>query len=139
MTALHHRPLLIVDDSDDDLFFARRAHRIAGLDAPLLCLVSGADLLAYQAEVADGRRPPPLAILLDINMPQLNGFAAYRQLRAAAGGPLAVPVWFLTGSDDPRDLDQARALGARGLITKPDSVRDLAQIFTELWTSLQAA
>lgn len=43
-----------------------------------------------------------------------------------------MPVWFLTGSDDPSDVRVAEALGARGLITKPDSVRELARILNDV-------
>lgn len=130
------RPLLIVDDSDDDLFFARRAHRIAGMPVPLVCLESGEQMLGYHEGMRNGENAVPVAILLDINMPRLNGFATFTQLVAAAGGQAPAPVWFLTGSDDPEDQRVAQELGARGLLTKPDSVRDLAQLLTSVWAEV---
>lgn len=124
-------PLLIVDDSDDDLFFARRAHRMARLDTPLVCLDSGAAMLDWVASMRTGDNARPVAILLDINMPGMDGFAAYERM-VENTGKAAVPVWFLTGSDARSDIDRAAALGARGLLTKPDSVRSLARLLREV-------
>lgn len=132
-----HAPLVVVDDSDDDRFFARRAHRLACLETPLVCLDSGQAMIAYQAEVAAGDLPEPLAILLDINMPGLDGFAAYERL-VAENGDAQPPVWFLTGSDDPRDIARARGLGAEGLLTKPSSVRALARMFSDVVQRVRA-
>jgi len=123
--------LVLVDDSDDDRFFARRAHRLAKLGVALVCLESGPDMLAYQARVDAGDQPRPVAILLDINMPGLDGFATYERLVAATPGP-PPPVWFLTGSDDPTDIARADALGVAGLLTKPASVRQLAQLMARV-------
>jgi CheY-like chemotaxis protein len=133
------RPLLIVDDSDDDLFFARRAHRLAGMPVPLVCLESGEQMLGYHEGMLSGDNAVPVAILLDINMPRLNGFATYEQLVSAAGGQAPAPVWFLTGSDDPEDHRVAHELGARGLLTKPDSVRDLAGLLASVWEQVSAS
>jgi CheY-like chemotaxis protein len=125
-------PLLIVDDSDDDLFFARRAYAMTGQAPPLVCLHSGECMLDYQHKVREGEYAQPFAILLDINMPMLDGFAAFSALARMSGGQVPVPVWFLTGSDDPSDVRVAASLGARGLITKPDSVRELARILNDV-------
>jgi CheY-like chemotaxis protein len=130
-------PLVVVDDSDDDRFFARRAHRLSGLSAPLLVLDSGSALLTHLNAVAEGQECVPLAILLDINMPDLDGFATYERLVSTHGCAELPPVWFLTGSDDARDILRAERLGAAGLLTKPASVRRLARLLTDVVQQVQ--
>lgn len=132
MTHLDRPPLLVVDDSDDDRYFLRRAHRLAELSVPLVCLPGGHEMLAYHADVQRSERTRPLAILLDINMPGLDGFAAYERLITDFRDLDGVPVWFLTGSDDPLDTDRAKALGAQGLLTKPPSVKALARLLARV-------
>ncbi len=125
------RPLVIIDDSDDDLFFAKRAHRLAKLNLPLVCLESGDALLAWMRGIHHREDVSPIAILLDINMPNMDGFTAYERMVAEAPTQTP-PVWFLTGSDARCDIDRANALGAKGLLTKPDSVRSLAHLMSEV-------
>lgn len=125
------RPLVIVDDSVDDLFFAKRAHRLSRLDLPLVCLKSGDAMLAWMRGTKNGKNDMPAVILLDINMPAMDGFSAYERMVTETRTE-SPPVWFLTGSDARSDIDRAKALGARGLLTKPDSVRSLARLLREV-------
>jgi len=70
----------------------------------------------------------PAAIVLDINMPNLDGFGVLDALRKKP--PLAaIPVMVLTARNAPGDVQRAMALGARDFLTKPfDDVQLLARI-----------
>jgi len=60
----------------------------------------------------------PAAILLDVNMPRLDGFGVLRQLRkspAVAG----IPVMMLTARHAPEDVREALSLGAKDYLAKP--------------------
>ena len=60
----------------------------------------------------------PILILLDVDMPDMNGYGAIEvlKLNPETNG---IPVIFLTGMTDSRDEEKGRALGAVDYITKP--------------------
>jgi CheY-like chemotaxis protein len=93
------------------------------------CTASGAEAVALAA----AERPD--AILRDVVMPQLDGPATVRALRA---DPAAadVPVVFLTAHDDPDELARLRALGVAGVLAKPFALDALADQLADTlgWT-----
>ena len=112
--------ILIVDDAQVDRanlerILAQAGHRV---------------LVAESGEqgVARARSDRPDVILMDVNMPDLDGFAATRQLK---GDPSTrdIPVVFVTGKNQKADIAWGRMLGARGYVGKPYSAEDiLAQL-----------
>ena len=60
----------------------------------------------------------PLLILLDIDMPEMDGYKAIEILKSKQDTK-DVPVIFLTGMTDPKDEEKGRALGASDFMTKP--------------------
>lgn len=63
-------------------------------------------------------RTQPAAIVLDVNMPRLDGFGVLRHLRKS---PVVanIPVMMLTARNAPGDIKEALALGARDYLAKP--------------------
>lgn len=121
--------LLHIDDNEADLLFARIVLERSGLPCEVVSLDDPRDALAWLQQPA---APAVALILLDINMPGLDGFEfleAYGATVPAAAAPDAPPVVMLTSSADPQD--QARALAhpaVRGYLTKPlgpDALRAL--------------
>jgi PAS domain S-box-containing protein len=82
-------------------------------------------LLGHQARSAYGAQPAiaateefhPNLVLLDLNMPDGDGFSVMRRLRARAGGPLYVAA--MTGYGQKEDRDQTMAAGFQAHLTKP--------------------
>jgi len=73
-------------------------------------------------------KQPPDLILLDIRMPQMDGFEACRKLKANTASA-DIPVIFLTGESDAASESDALEAGAADYITKPiDPVALLAKI-----------
>lgn len=68
--------------------------------------------------LSDDPDVPPDFILLDLNMPKMNGFEMLRWMRADARWR-DIKVFILTTSDEPEDKAQAQGLGVSGFITKP--------------------
>lgn len=109
--------ILVVDDS-------KLVHELARIaleqhdDWEVRCTASGVEAVALAAA------EPPDAILLDVEMPELDGPATVAALRAE---PLSaeVPVVFLTAHDDPDELARLRALGVAGVLAKPFDVGTL--------------
>lgn len=113
----HHR-ILVVDDSELVHELARMA-----LDAhagwEVRCTASGADAVALAAS----ERPD--AILLDVEMPQLDGPATVAALRADPA-VARTPIVFMTAHDSPDELARLHALGVAGVLAKPFAVDALA-------------
>lgn len=85
------------------------------------------------AEAADGEeawtaieRDPPALVVLDINMPRLNGLDLCRRLRASASRHADLPVLFLSSRDDEIDRILGIELGGDDYVVKPFSPREVA-------------
>jgi two-component system, OmpR family, catabolic regulation response regulator CreB len=100
--------------------------------APIWCATAEQALREFAA------RPPALAIL-DVGLPDLNGFALFKQLQALPGGD-QVPMLFLTARSDEIDRVVGLELGADDYIPKPFSPRELvARVRTILRRSVRPA
>ena len=116
------RGILLVEDSPDDVELTRIAFAEAGIDDLLQVARDGSEALDYL--FARGRhagRDPadlPSLVLLDLNLPRLDGREVLQALRADAATH-ALPVVVLSTSTEPFDIDASSALGANGYIRKP--------------------
>lgn len=103
--------ILIIDDEDDLRHIARVAlERIGGMH--VVEASSGLE------GVCAARTHRPDAILLDVMMPDVDGPSTLALLRTEAA-TAEIPVIFLTAKVLPSEIERLRALGARGVITKP--------------------
>ena len=75
-----------------------------------------------KAAVRSARTFRPDIIVLDVMMPDWDGFEVYRRLNATSGG---TPVLFLTARDTPQDRIQGLTLGADDFVGKPFSLEEL--------------
>ncbi|MFN2383833.1 MAG: response regulator [Gemmatimonadota bacterium] len=117
------RILLVDDDPEIQHVVAFALSHQAGYD--VVCAAAAADALA------EARRQRPGAILLDVQLPDLDGPAFYAQLKAEPS-LASVPVVFLTGAADGAARDRLLALGARGVLAKPFDPLALAGAVVEL-------
>lgn len=112
--------ILIIDDSPVDIQNLQNILVDAGHLVTLA--TSGED------GVAKAKGSPPDVIMMDVNMPGLDGFSAARQLMQHATTK-SIPVVFVTGKDQKADRVFAQMLGAKGFVTKPYTASQiLAQI-----------
>ena len=78
------------------------------------------------AEALDAWRTQPFdLVLMDANMPVLDGPATVRAIRHEEGDGPRVPIWMLTANVAAEDLDRYVAAGADGVLRKPVDARDL--------------
>lgn len=115
------KAILVVEDNPADFFATERGLRKAGLANPIVHAESGEQALDYLqgqgSYAADGPQKPGI-VLLDINLPGLNGGEVLEKIRADERLKL-VPVIMLTTSSDERDVQMAYRLGANSYIQKP--------------------
>jgi CheY-like chemotaxis protein len=113
--------VLVVDDSDPDLLYTRIVIESVRLADQVLPFGTGQEALAYLRR-PEGHRAD--LVLLDINMPEMNGFEfldAYQQL--AERQQARAVVVMLTSSPDPTDRARAATYPCvRGYIVKPIDV-----------------
>lgn len=133
------RTILLVEDSDDDVFFMTRAFKAAGLRTPLARVENGQKAIDYLSGTAPyddrARHPLPALVLLDLKMPFLSGFEVLRWIRNQSCC-IRVPVIVFTTSNEERDVETAYELGANAFIVKPDHAEecsDLAALIKRFW------
>lgn len=106
------RTVLIVDDSPTIRGFAKIFLK------PLPVEVAEAEEGTQALEIA--RATPPLLVIVDVNMPGMDGLTFTRELRADARPELAAtPVVLLTGDRSQEIRDMGRAAGATDFLGKP--------------------
>lgn len=77
----------------------------------------------------------PDLVMLDWMMPVMDGPAVLRKMREHAETK-DLPVVFITAKASKRELDELRAMGAAGTISKPFSPKDLPDQLRSIWKSL---
>ncbi|MBC7547581.1 MAG: response regulator [Polaromonas sp.] len=104
------KKVLVVDDSPVDLMNLQGILSSAGM--VVITAATGAEA------VAKAKSEKPELIMMDVNMPGLDGFSAARQL---GQDPITkvIPVIFVTSKDQKADRVFAQMLGAKGFVTKP--------------------
>ena len=131
------RPILLVEDNLMDIDLTQRAFRERHLSNPLIIARDGQEALDYFQKWQEGE-PLPLVILLDINLPKVNGLDV---LRALKNNPefKKLPVVILTSSGDDNDINTAYELGANSYIVKPvdfDKFVEIAHQIDLYWLAI---
>jgi CheY-like chemotaxis protein len=115
------RSILLVDDQENDVLLTRLALQRAGLDLPVYSVPGGMEAIAYlnaDPPYQDRfRYPLPASVLLDIQMPHMDGFEVLRWVRKQPN-VANLPVVMLTGSRTKSVVETARLLGATSFFVK---------------------
>jgi CheY-like chemotaxis protein len=121
--------ILLVEDDEVDVMNVRRAFKKNNICNPLWVAGNGLDAL----EVLRGSEMPSdrRLILLDLNMPRMNGIEFLRELREDPELRLT-PVVVLTTSDDERDRVDAYNLNVAGYILKPVTLTNFVEAMATL-------
>ncbi len=123
--------LLMADDDPADCLLTEKALRKADITCPLYVVHDGAELMDYLKQRGDytdpTAAPRPSLILLDLNMPNVNGTEFLAQLRNEPELN-SIPVVILTTSDDERDIAASYALGANAYLVKPSAFDDMVSV-----------
>jgi CheY-like chemotaxis protein len=129
--------VLVAEDDEGHATLVHRNLGRAGLDAQPVRVRDGQELLDYLYRRGTWQRRPhhdAVAVLLDLNMPRLGGLEVLERMK---GDPhLAhIPVFVLTTTDNPAELDRCYNRGASVCVVKPvdygafgDMVRRLAGV-----------
>lgn len=130
--------LLLIEDDEADIELTREGFRDGPLDHLFAVARDGEEALAMllgDTTADDAHTDPPDLILLDLNMPRMDGRAFLTHRRADERLRLT-PVVILSTSDHDRDVRDAYDLGANAYLTKPESFDgyiDVAKSIAAFW------
>ena len=128
-------PILIADDDEDDREMIRDALKESRLLNNLHCVSDGEELMDYlhhRGKFEDQiKNPLPGLILLDLNMPRMDGREALREIKTHPQ-LRQIPVVVLTTSQAEEDIFRTYELGVNSFITKPVSFNDLVKVMKSI-------
>ncbi|MBD0295956.1 MAG: response regulator [Flavisolibacter sp.] len=125
--------VLIVDDDADDREIIRDAFMSGSSHLEYIFLESGDALLDYLK--ANTQSALPSLIMLDLNMPGMDGREALKEIKENDAFQ-HIPTVIFTTSSSPRDKQMAYQLGANCFVTKPDTFNELVDVtgaISKLW------
>lgn len=118
--------LLIIDDDAICSFINTRVAQTSGMFRQIHSVHNGQDALDFLQSTSCENPGNPDVILLDLNMPLINGFDFITALKNM---PLAnkenISIIILTSSDNSKDIERARSLGINHYLQKPLTINDL--------------
>jgi CheY-like chemotaxis protein len=121
--------ILLVEDDEVDVLNVRRAFQKNRITNPLFVAANGVEALE---QLRNGSIPRDRRIiLLDLNMPQMNGIEFLRELRRDPGLNMT-PVIVLTTSNDDRDRIEAYNLNVAGYLLKPVTFSNFCEVMAAL-------
>lgn len=110
--------ILVVEDDDLDLMTLQRALGKVGLDSPVFVAKDGVEALEMiRSENGHDELETPFLIILDLNMPRMNGFEFLEELRAH-NAENRTPVFVMTTSASENDRNRAYDYQVAGYILK---------------------
>src|SRR3954451_55977 len=135
-----HITILIADDDEEDRLLAEEALRGAHLVNDLRFVVDGQDLMDYlrhegQYAGANGEAPTPGIILLDLNMPKLDGREALAEIKRDPDLKV-IPIVVLTTSQADQDVLRTYEVGVNSFLTQPVTFAGLVEVmrtFSRYW------
>lgn len=121
--------LLVIDDDDINIFIIKKIVEKTGYDAQMVAKTNGQLAIDYLTELKESGQAFPQLILIDINMPVLNGWEfleSYEKL----GIDHDIDMYMLSSSVYENDIEKAKTYKTvKGFISKPLSIERLIELF----------
>ena len=128
-----NKPILLVEDDQVDVMTVKRALKEIHVTNPVVNRENGEEALKY---LRDPKSAKPCIILLDLNMPIMNGIEFLEVVKHDA--PLKrIPVVVLTTSEEQQDKVNSFDLGVAGYMAKPVDYRQFVEVMRTIdayWT-----
>jgi len=130
--------VLVAEDDPDDRLLLREAFEEKVGDVPLHFVKDGVELIDYLVGISEGRGAWPSLILLDINMPRMNGLQALERIKSHSRMK-SIPCSILSTSGSPDMVMLTYQLGVSSYFQKPSTFEkmvELAGVLCLSWLSL---
>ena len=146
MSQISRRPILIVEDSDEDFEAAVWALEKAAVTIPVVRCKDGEEAIDYLDNARTHKAPDgamdaprfPAIVFLDLNLPRSDGNQVLAHIKTSRR-LRSLPVIVVTTSKRRRDVQTCYQLGANSFVVKPVSMvtlRELMAALAEYWFSL---
>jgi|SRR3954466_1321475 two-component system response regulator len=122
--------IIVADDDTDDQFMLKEAFSSLNFDREICSVENGEELLDFlnkKGKYNVASLPIPKLILLDLNMPKIDGRQCLRMIKANKEFS-KIPIIIFSTSNNPEDISQSYELGANSYIIKPYSYNELVEI-----------
>jgi CheY-like chemotaxis protein len=124
--------LLVIDDDDINIFIIKKIVEKTGFDIDMVSKSNGQQAVDHLKETIAKNDPLPQLILIDINMPVMNGWEfieAYQNL----GVNIPVDLYILSSSVYENDIEKTKSYASvKGFISKPLSMERLTELIKPL-------
>ena len=127
------KPILLVEDDRVDAMTVKRALKDINVTNRLDVVGNGEEALAF---LRDEKNEKPCIILLDLNMPKMNGIE-FLEIAKQDDGLKRIPVVVLTTSEEEQDRIESFQLSVAGYIIKPVDYRQFVEVIRVInlyWT-----
>ncbi len=127
--------ILLVEDNNNDELLAIRALKKCAVPTEISVARDGVDALEYLfgEDESGTRNKIPELILLDLNIPKLNGLEVLKKLKSDETTS-HVPVVIMTSSTESSDINTSYALGANSYLRKPVDFKEFSFLIDQLTT-----
>jgi CheY-like chemotaxis protein len=137
-----NRTILLVEDDENDVFFFKRATRLAGMINPLHVAQDGREAIDYMkgtgAYADRSEFPLPCLVLLDLKLPHVMGLDVLKWIRAQPEFQTVIVIVFTSSKLAP-DIDTAYRLGANSYVVKPSTpgkLQEMLVVIKQYWLDL---
>ncbi|MFK7891568.1 MAG: response regulator [Granulosicoccus sp.] len=119
--------ILHVEDNPADVYLIKRGLRGSAVSLDIVNLVDGEETMEYLCRCASGELPLPDMVLLDINLPKVNGHDLLVWMRSVQVLQ-SIPVFMLTSSSSRQDREKMFRNGGQAFFTKPYTLEERSTI-----------
>lgn len=127
---MENKKILLIDDNPNDVELTKRALQKSNIGNEFIVVEDGVEALNYffgeDSESGCATEELPVVVLLDLNLPRVNGLDVLRRMRESEKTKF-VPVIILTSSNEEKDIISSYGLGANSFVRKPVKFNDFAE------------
>lgn len=125
-------PILVVDDEPGFYDLVVEVHKRSKISNELRFFLSGQQCLDYLDDVKLGKVPLPSIVLMDINMPEMDGIETVKMIRSDPQFRVLPTISMLTTSVHQLDMSRSQFAGANDYVVKPITLDEHVDLFNSL-------
>lgn len=124
---VQHKRILLVEDNPNDELLTKMALERSIPNIIIDVARDGHEVIDYFFSESSARKILPNLVILDLNIPKINGLEVLKRLRAESKTQ-SIPIVVLTTSNEEKDITMSSSLGANSYIRKPVDFVEFSKI-----------